>query len=512
MDFLTERTIFKCSASPSVDFKISTSGKVTHKNSKVLTTATKLSGNGICTILTAAAQGVQQFCQFQQTTWLAADFQHKAGGENLLTQNSFCTCPIPICAMSPVKVFMANSLGFHDGHFSAQVAETVAELPNLKIDSPEKSSAEKISDNKFDAVQENDNSAAKNINHVLKCSNCDKKDCNYKLKNFGKFSAEVDNKSAKLLAKYKKYLSTTENYNAADIVYIESLTMGDTWSYAAHHIISGNQVFAQVPELVKFATACEYDINCAENCIMLPSKREGHGELDSLSKSTSAFDVMSLTGMQWHLGGHTYSFNEDELNEIKRQIKLRIGREGKVQPYAELVKAELKKIKLPSKDKPVCPAQIITRLNNISNKIREKLAAFKDNPAASYPYYVSREAYLFAFKVPRLKKFIVVKRNVKNLLLERYKTVGAGNEIVLQESLKTNQPLEIVNFCGNIQHFIFADDTNQENLPFPAEFSRRVESFNFDNVAEIIVWLRENPIKNYVAPARKVSERLKNLK
>ena len=110
-DYLTERTNFICAAGTSVRFSISMSGNVTHKGTKVLTRATKLSGNGICPILTAAAQGTPQPCKFQQTAWLNYDLNCKAEGENLLTASSFCNCPTG----SVVKVRFANARGFKQG-------------------------------------------------------------------------------------------------------------------------------------------------------------------------------------------------------------------------------------------------------------------------------------------------------------------------------------------------------------------------------------------------------------
>ena len=112
-DFLTTKTIFFCvAAGAQVVFTISMSGNVTHGGSKVLTTAAKLSGKGICPILTAMAQGVPQPCKFQQTAWLNFDMKCKADGKNLLTANSFCNCSI---TGSPVKVRMSNTIGFKQG-------------------------------------------------------------------------------------------------------------------------------------------------------------------------------------------------------------------------------------------------------------------------------------------------------------------------------------------------------------------------------------------------------------
>ena len=106
-DFLTERTQFTCAAAPAVIFTISMSGKVTHKGSKVLTTAAKLSGKGICPILTAAMQSPQP-CKFNQTPWINFSLTSKAEGKPLLKDDSFCNCPIG----SVVKVRIAMAFGF----------------------------------------------------------------------------------------------------------------------------------------------------------------------------------------------------------------------------------------------------------------------------------------------------------------------------------------------------------------------------------------------------------------
>ncbi|MBD3879627.1 MAG: DUF4280 domain-containing protein [Quinella sp. 1Q5] len=107
-DILTERTQFTCAAAPAVLFTISMSGSVAHKGSKVLTTAAKLSGKGICPILTAMAQGVPQPCKFQQTPWINFSLISKAEGKALLKDDSFCNCPVG----SVVKVRAAVALNF----------------------------------------------------------------------------------------------------------------------------------------------------------------------------------------------------------------------------------------------------------------------------------------------------------------------------------------------------------------------------------------------------------------
>ena len=435
MDFLTKRTQFQCVVSPPVIFTISASGKVTHKNSTVLTTSAKLSGKGFCPILKAP-------CQFQQTPWQLFDLTRKADGKNLLTDKTFCNCPIgPV-----VKVRAALAFGYQDGKFSAQTAPSVASLPplqdkkenistqtdslktnNLQTPSSKlqpKNKQENEVDVAKNTVQEKNVESTEKVAYSLKCLKCDKKNCKYRLDKFKDFSDEVKTSSAKLAGNYDKYLKTTDEskLNAADKSYKRSLEMKDSfvlkdgWNYGAHHIIPANQAFAKFPELVKVATACGYDINCAENCIMLPAKEEGHGNFDADSKSDSAFAIMALTNMQCHLGPHEYKISEI----LAAQVHRHLGRRVKIKSYAELLREKLSKINL-SKDGEVCPKEIIASLNKISAEVREKLSKFKENPKSSYPYYVSRRAYLYAFNDSTLKKFISAGRGGAKLIFKRLK-------------------------------------------------------------------------------------------
>ena len=435
MNFLTERTKFQCMASPLVNFTISESCKVEHKNSTVLTTSTKLSGDGTCLILTAESQGVKQPCQFYQTRWVAFDFTRKADGKNILTDKSFCLCSNPLCAGVQIKVLTSRALGFQSGNFSAPSVANLAALPPLSSNTVNSSQRE-ISKQNSDDKQENEIDSAKSdtkketeySKYVLKCLTCTEKKCTARRTEFGTFDANPswssDTPSAKLNENYKKHndrdKQSKEKLNAADIAYNDSKELDGGWSHQAHHLVSVKQAFAKFPELVKVANACGYDINCARNCIMLPSYEEGHGNLSKDDKKASAYRVMALTGMQWHVSHHGHPI-EDE--EVKRQVYKYLGRRVKIKTYEELLTEKVGKIKIPE-DGVICPKEILNALNKISDTVREKLAAFKDNPKLSYPYYVSREAYAYAFKLSLLGRAFakgrggikLVGRRIKNFI------------------------------------------------------------------------------------------------
>ena len=423
--------------SPPVIFTISESNKVTYKNSTVLTTSAKLKGNGFCPILKAP-------CQFQQTPWIAVDLTRKADGKNILNDKSFCNCPIgPI-----VKVRAAVALGFKSGNFNAPTVPPLKinqEKNSAKFDSTQTSTAnlkseskqEKISA-KFDSPQtsavnlkseskqENEPSAAKstgtkkiseNSNYILKCLTCSKKDCKYRLNEFKDFSDEVIKDSSQKMQKiYDKHDFTTEDYKSYRNAETLKKIFDAGWAYASHHIIPAKQAFAKVPELVKVAHACGYNINCAENLIRLPYRHEDQKGLNKVEKSDLAFEVMAVINMQWHEGPHDYPTDE----ELTRLVQVHMGRRRhvKLKNYVELVMEDLSKIKIPTEGE-ICPKKVIASLNKISDKVRAKLAAFKENPKSSYPYYVSREAYFYAFKASRFNRLVALGRGGARLVFRK---------------------------------------------------------------------------------------------
>ena len=133
----------------------------------------------------------------------------------------------------------------------------------------------------------------------------------------------VDNKSQILAENYAAATKDESQRDDIDSLYYALRNRYGTryWSYAAHHIISGNQVFKQLTELVRLADFLHYDINNAKNCIYLASKEEGYGAVRKDQRNISAYDVMSVSKLQWHVGGHQYSFAKDELPVLRHNIE-----------------------------------------------------------------------------------------------------------------------------------------------------------------------------------------------
>ncbi|MBQ7609326.1 MAG: AHH domain-containing protein [Desulfovibrionaceae bacterium] len=394
--------------------------------------------------------------------------------------------------------------------------------------------------------------------HIYKCSSCSRrKSCKNARENveidWEQLSLEVENNSQKLRKNYENYLRNTENpstLTSADIAYKKSQEELEknknsenendrrtVWKYAAHHVISGNQIFKTFENLVKIAHACKYDINSWENCIMLACNYDQLGELVNFEKSVSAFDVMSIAKMQWHVGGHSYKFSENEIISIRENIKKDLHRERPIiKNYMECVKSEIRKIDANLDIYNICPDAFIKRMNACSKRIREKLAAFRERRSYSYPYYVSHVAYCFAFDLPRRGKLAVIRPNGRELLLERfhYLQPRAGSTLQFSQILddmgahfcytaKRENDVACIRFLQNIELFVLLDgacDNSSLKLPFMLDkedcFSNTsggLATLNFlnSNASRLRLWLNNSEHKYYIAPMAKIRERINAL-
>ncbi len=315
------------------------------------------------------------------------------------------------------------------------------------------------------------------------------------------------------------------------------------WSTVAHHIISGKQVLEEFPRLVKLARFCGYDvdndassshgINHYPNCIMLVGYPAGYGKLadgtipqgkqsQDFVKSSDADEVMSESLIQWHVGSHQYRFAKDEKKKLRRkqqeeqewkatgsifqanmQTVLSKRREFRGQDltiscYADLLKAHLQELEDTLLAHPVCykenekaKQEFIDGMENISKKVKAKLAAFREKPYRSYPYFVSLEAYLYAFAVPRTVHAVLVKRYRHGLRMmpwriTRYadtlrdenkslsfETEGEPTDLhkLRYDGSSDEEVLRCLNgVCKSSRYFMLMDDLTAEELPFLLEF------------------------------------------
>ena len=262
-----------------------------------------------------------------------------------------------------------------------------------------------------------------------------------------------------------------------------------SWSMSgeAHHIFS-KAVFAASKKLCKLANFYGYDINSRENCILLPSPaKDGEfGRQTVETKAVNAYEVMGLVGAQWHAGPHEYYISKESHPEMLAAVQKHIAKSGgtvspdsALQNYFQLVQAERLKLErildktFPCcvRDREVAREKFYQLVGNSIRKIEERLLAFAQNRKNSYPYYVSRLSYLYAFGLPRSGKAILIRQRGGNWIYEKRlfhlyeKDEGRPNLAGADECAagKTNTG-ELIAFCENAIYF-FIEDCNMSYKP-----------------------------------------------
>ena len=400
-EFLTTSAKFKCSGSPAVKFQVieSSNTKVTYKNKLVLTDKVQLLGAGNCVKL-AMQLGVPSapcVCMLMPV-WKGADKNKTIGRTNLLTSDAK-----NFCSTAGGKISVADSGGSRliRNEESAVRNEELKEVERLKGEKVESKLRSNFSpvhlSNNYELGVRNEESTfnlstfpsfhlSKTDEFKFRCQSCSK---NCKFKMSGSFEEHisvglpVENSSAKL----------SDNYLQGN-----DLQKNSSVTYAAHHILPGNQVLKQFPMCYYVANLSVnldddekvFDVNCAENCIMLLTKYQG-----------GAVAAMQEFKTQWHSGGHAFK-NKIPLQHLAK-VRAKLPAKFKYKPiqdYVTALNAEMQKIESGIDKNDICPAMVRQRLLNLIEKVRSYISAFSKNPADSYPYFVSREAFCYAFGLP----------------------------------------------------------------------------------------------------------------
>lgn len=281
------------------------------------------------------------------------------------------------------------------------------------------------------------------------------------------------------------------------------------WGDAAHHIISGNQIFGRHPYLVKLANYYGYDINSAENCILLPSTNNFNGS-KGIVKQANGYVAMDLMKMQWHVGHHDYSLDEDMVTIIHQYLKkIEHCHVMYYKNYVEAVEHEINilesKYMKPScrkKDYQNKKIRFIQNINSISKRVAERIMAFEIGYKHSYPFYVSKEACMFAFNVPKKKKFVIVYKQEKykktsfialKLTVTRYKKDDYEIHFSADEPFIVDDARSFIIFADNIKYFIIL--SSDYTLPWKEDTSREYVMYDTLTDKEISEYCEKNKQK-----------------
>lgn len=478
---------FQCTGNPGILLKAEEGQNQIAKDGsqKILTNQAKckVMMPGMCLLRPAGTTFLP--CQVAISGWLGSESKVKVNGNDILTEKSFSVCNfggrITPIASAPGKAQM----------------EAVAGITEMERRSGGKK-AEQISQAKEHKGQEEvpgDREAKSDGYTMCQYESCGEREgCAY-------FQAaiSVENSSLKLSENFKQERITEwEQYYQKHLQKLEESTEG-SWRIAAHHLISGNQVFMMQDAqgillygiLVKLANYFAYDINNALNCIMLPTNESNFGEKESIVKLAGAYEVMWLMGRQWHVGGHQYSLSKETLLNMSNYYEKHPdqypapGNTEFFQNYRMAMKEEMDKLLLKyarsqcwAKNKEKKRQKFIADLNSLSRKVEGYLLKFEKDPRSSFPFFVSRVAVEYAYNLPTAGKIVVVYHSpdgmvhAKKVRLERYRK----NELQVIPNEKGDMAveageagtLEFIRFCENALHFL-AEEGVPFTFPFHAE-------------------------------------------
>jgi len=516
-------------------------------NGTALTQQTTLTGNGICSILTAAAQGAPTPCTLKMmSSWISGlELQKKINGIPLLNEDAKMPCPVgsiitvqkPLMPIVSLNIDMpplnnrvekdstlSESNNTSDESTSQTEKSSVSEEKDTKtqdknIDSPEK---EDISEPQEDEQPEKEESPEKCL-----CSygSCDKpEECPYM-----QAKSTIDTQGAAKKLRNNSKTKETE-YDEYSQKMMDKYNV--SWNNQAHHLISINAAYCKYPELVKLGNYFGYDINCEENCCFLPcwEKGDGYGDKTSHYKKAQAYEVMKVSGMQWHVGQHEYPISiSDAIKEKYPELKT-------IECYNQIINKDLKEFSAAcdKQFKGKCLEEnyeehrrwFIERMNMLSGKIEKHLDLFRGNPKNSYPYFVSAEALRYAYEVPRSGKVILIYPTTTQWIVRRYRYTNYLKDDDIQLNLLATQALafaenhrdetikKLILFCENVSCFLIVDEKNIFKLPFSyqvrcqyidKEESEKVES----HFSAMLVRQADDEQDGYISPKAMAVKRLK---
>lgn len=507
---LDDTATFECSNGIGVSFKVTTcQGIAKGKGKRFLNFNTKCSlvSTGQCKMQPNPSGAGFLPCSMASipaTAWQEADSVIKIKGANALIDKSYTMCPIfggkisikgscnnvfnagCVLAISEIIVKIAEqSKENSSNNVTKRILNSdngISKIKTVKKDDSVKKDEEPIS-------QESINSEYANCPY----EQCEERDtCPY-----FNAKAEVDNDSSELKKNFEKDRNLEDQQYKQQHIDARKEYPDYSWSFAGHHIISGNQVFMDKDKqskklryghLLMLASMCGFDINNAMNCILLPtivSQEGAWGSLEKYLKSATAFDVMDIMKRQWHVGGHAYTVPKDSLKYYKPSDEqvLRSGSNEYFPNYATSVKTKLDKLNDRYARKR-CWKKLNTeafrekfkgQMNEISSEVEKYLLSFERRPKDSYPFFVSKMAVDYAYDAPKTGKIILIYPKGNNIYASKfrvsrkqkndYQIVVVQNE-ELPELLINEEGLhEFVRYCENIMHF-WIDSELDYTLPW----------------------------------------------
>ena len=305
-----------------------------------------------------------------------------------------------------------------------------------------------------------------------------------------------------------------------------------SWGNQAHHIISIKAAYCQYRELVKLGNYFGYDINCQENCAFLPSweRGDGYGEKNTHYKKAQAYEVMRISGLQWHVGQHDYAVQIPEAI-LQKYPKLR-GMDCYNTRINKEVQAVLRRCQQKFRGKCLekhyasYRTWFLAQMNGLSRTIEEHLDIFGMYPKDSFPYYVSLESLKFAYEIPQSRKVVVIHQTASSWVLKKYHYTNYISQSYFQLLLMETKMLadtqnhrdetirKLILFCENVSCFIVIDETQSFRLPFHFRaavcYLQKEDTDKIHNhISALFAEQAENGSQDYISPKAMIHQRLK---
>ena len=492
MKILHNGASFKCSCNPSIWITAKEDGNTKARDSrkKILTSRAQCQVKTplTCPVLTAQAGGTPTPCQLSQGSWVFTSSKMKCEGYSVLTDMSYTMCMHGgiitfnnvfqnISSIVPVVIIRDMSAGMQSGSNSSSSGQTASSAQNPggasgAVENPAGGQPENqyVSHAKCEYGDCEDSESCEYLNSQVFVENISKK--------------LSDNFKQNRKAEWDEYYSLHTRKNQE--------SEGGGWRIAAHHIVSGNQVLMMKDEknnplygeIVKLANYFGYDVNNAENCIMLPTNQSNFGDNEPLLKAATAYDVMGFMGRQWHVGGHEYRLDKETLKNMHDFYQKHPeqypspGNPDFFSNYKMAMKEEMDKIYI-KYSKPRCwkknyeknKRNFINELNGLSKKVERYLVDFKENPRKSFPFFVSKVTVEYAYDLPSTTKIIVIYGDhnhimAKKVRMERYLKNDLKINPVDKGGIEISDNKEFIAFCENIIYFFIDESVGDYALPF----------------------------------------------
>ena len=510
--------VFKCSCCPTVKIKPNdvTQLKVNAEGQRVLTTGTMMNviTPGACPFseIPPNQSGITCIPRVIAGHWEKTS-KHVVGGKNLLIESSEFICEASrlkggdgriTVDINPITKVAVNSYGSQ-----ALSKVDIKDKKNNGYSEKEKknndNSNKKIEEPKYELLETQIGNEVSIVDLYCpydstkeKCGNCKYANSDSKHMLSAKKMDSDKTPGAILRDNYeknfqnlsetrKKYLMPCETLKEEYQIF-EMIGCGNQ----AHHILSTKDVYEQdkLSFVLKLANFYDYDVNEAYNCIILPaynSKNErkknelqvSFGKSSDFDKRSSKYMAMRKSGRQWHGGGHGNDFeNSQNISCYATEV-------------TDFLYQCMKKL-----DKDHCRAEekyyesdrqeFILKLHKALDYVRNKLISFDSNPQNSLPFYVSKDAYEYAYAVANVRVLVFQKDGE---LLKVYKymfTRKAGETSPDERGVKEfdmNSEIskkKLVVFCEQINVAYMDRSKGQVSIPFTIDNVKEVDMKDLD--------------------------------